>query len=394
MGERIYELNPQEELALTAQAAAYRAFAHHEVQLFAGRPGVEDLPARQQVLKAIGSLYAVRLPDTDRAAFIAQVAEHLGASLKNFFDPQKSALNYFLTTYKNEALKFSSIGTEVESWLAKFNKVAAGYFGPATIEREFPKLRLLFEIDERLKLGVSGRTELNTEDIKSADRNIVIRFNPAQFNAESYFAIPYVLSHEYWCHGLSRWRHGSEGRMVDWTGCSPLDSWEEGWMDFVQFQLLQRVLENSDNDAAMDGQVFKHCSAAAVARYAGDEKVLRGKGYQGAWALLRFLKTRVAQLMMRLNSMPPDELFLALALDLNALYIDARIKRNFVLWIAGYLSQAPVTLGPPTSLSDQDQRLVAGRLRLTEIFVRNLQESAPGTKLNVVKLLSLCRQQD
>jgi hypothetical protein len=379
---------PEEDWALTAKAAAYRAFALHEVELFASGVG-EEPAAKVETLKLIQGIHALKLETPDGEAFFGEVGDHLSSSLKRLFSPDSLALNYFLDSFRSETQKFGSIRDEINSWLTALLTVSNTYFTTADLIR--PVLKLKCEIDRDLKLGVSGKTEPNSGNLKEADRHIVLIFNPAAFDHESYFAIPYVLSHEFWCHGLSRWVRVQGPAADGWTGCSPLDSWEEGWMDYVQFQILKnQVTQVLPNPASLESLMVRYGNLYAVERYAGDELILRGNGYQAADSFHRFLNCREKYLGIDLTSSSADELFTLLSLDLNSIECDAKIKQSFVKWVWAFLNPSQ-----SEHWRRSDASLVAQRTALQQILADNINESLVKPKrLNVLKLLSLCGQLD
>jgi hypothetical protein len=394
MNNAYQELRRTEEMALTAQAAAYRAFAQNERRLFSEQEGAESLPARSQVLNAIKALYAVSgLSGSDKEAFFEEIGDHLGSALRGFFEPGKGSLKFFLDDYQSETLKYGSIKDEVNSWLNRLRAAASQYLSPKlTLDPSFPLIDTRLEIDESITRGISGKTEPNISDSRVSDRTIVLSFNPSQFTQESYFAIPYVLSHEFWCHCLSRWYRPS-GEAEQWRGCDPHDPWEEGWMDFMQTHLLRsKIVNETDAGATIESLFVKSCNQYSAARYEGGAHIERGLGYRAAERFLRFLITRERLLFDDCGDTSVEDIFVKLSLDMNGLDIAPKLKRQFATWTLDFLDLDQLS---QNGAAQSDQLLIQKRKALTEIIARNIEQDPAKIKsLNVLKLLSLCGHLD
>jgi hypothetical protein len=382
MRDKYERLTPKEELGLTAKAAAYRALADHEESLFA-KAGIEDHEAKTETLRLIRGIHNFKLASNDDL-YLTEVGRQLGINLKPYFKPENVALELFLSSYTDEIKKYRSIKDEIEAWFNAFSSASSQYFRYGT-DPKYPALQLEYEIGGTTAMGLSARTEPSAE--KKDHRTIVLIFNPAKFDNESYFAIPYVLSHEFWCHGLSRWMSppDSSSRQV-WTGCSPQDSWEEGWMDFVQFEILKTAGPEVCKSATIESLVMHHSLGLCYARYAGDELILRGMGYRAADSFYRFVKSRERELDIDLNAVSVTDLFTLFSLELNALDCGAKVKNNFVRWIWGFLNPNR----EERTWREGDLGLVQQRETLLEILRGNLRKSlVKHRKLDVLKLLSL-----
>jgi hypothetical protein len=81
--------------------------------------------------------------------------------------------------------------------------------------------------------AISGRTETNGQEIL-----VGLTIWPESFDADSYYAVPYVFFHEHLCHVPQGQGVGAGVRCTT----TPRDSFSEGWMDWIAYCALNRAL--------------------------------------------------------------------------------------------------------------------------------------------------------
>lgn len=376
MNTEHFGLLDSDEKVLTAKAAAFRAVALNEKHMFTDTSGSQRSQAKTEVLRTIYSLHAfdqVLNNATSSEEFLSNVRQYLSNSLTVYFERQSLSLSDFISSFDGEARRYKSIAHEVDDWLKRLMKLTREHLRRSAFSVKIPPIRLNLTVDDQQSKGVAGKT-----DHENGDRLITILFNPAKFTLESYFALPCVLSHELWCHALACC-HDEDNfvRESKWNGCSPADSWEEGWMDHLQFQILENEMSAIAPNAAALEALFAQCSLGYLsARHADQSMISRGIGARACYAFHRFLRQYYRGLA--------DDLLIQISLDINVLTCENELKQNFVSWIWESLNPDTADYGKPV---ESTFALVERRNRLDQVLLAN-KTKAESLKINIINLLA------
>ncbi|HEY4901143.1 MAG TPA: hypothetical protein VIH91_10040 [Terriglobales bacterium] len=320
-------LTPRDDALLTAKAIAFRTLSSLETTLFVNAEGSEDQAGRDTVLSAIRGLNSFKQlcePALSTPTFLSSARDHLATTIASACDNGRIVSAEFAESFVSEAEKYISIVADMQRWLHSIGAFATDYF---SVQSSVPNFTLQLRIDPDLQVPISGAT------VPTANgREIYLIINPSSFSIADYFSLPCVLSHEFWCHVVSSF---VEGRRVppgnEWTGCRPNDSWEEGWMDFVQGELLVAELPTFAAQApAMHSHFLRHSREFLSKRHNPGRSILLSNGVAAADAMLRVLR----QYYYKTRS---DELFLQLSIGLNALRCSEPCKLAFVHFVRNAL---------------------------------------------------------
>jgi hypothetical protein len=346
----VTDLHPRDEKVLTAKALAYEVLAQREQSL--RKEGDDRFREVDESIGSIETLPGAAEAQVSLNTFLGEALAYLDGRLTRTFKkagPVKSYLAHLQQTIKNPV----SITTQCQQWLAALHAIGARYLkqyslSPAAI----PKMRLGMDVDSSCCLrGLSGKTE---EEDK--ERTIWVYYTTKEFRLESYFAIPYILSHEFWCHGLSKRCSGQKNPSEEPPvfGCSPKDAFEEGWMDFVQHQILSDEIRRIIGDGGLHPVFRRHCTGCYEER---NDRAKRNDLYYGGLVAEYFLGF-LGQWSEHLGGMDARHLFYQLSLDLNALGCSGEAKGELVdelAWRVG--AQAPGEEMRPAVAKQYDHRI-------------------------------------
>lgn len=187
-----------------------------------------------------------------------------------------------------------------------------------------------------LDLAIAGQTR----EVSDHERSIKISMMVAEFGLADYFACLYIMFHECFVHGWC-------GIALDSGEASHSDSFHEGWMDWVGFELLKGWL--SASPTAKSVNLLQHASeflnAGAVAkgrrvnyitpfhRNAARDK----SAATAAECLLNYFKAVLE------DPKKAEAAFFRFSLGLNASTIDDRQRERLVINVLLHLSGRTAT---------------------------------------------------
>jgi hypothetical protein len=307
------KLTLTDEKILTAKALAFDVFVLHErVWLTDHAEAVERL---EQFIDGFGSLAVASDSTVDLEEFLNHGIAFIETSLGPVLGDDSPLLAAYVSHLKQSRKKWCPISTQAEQWLGSMLELGRKYLDQCSRrEVTVPKVRLYSDMQEKSSplQGLGGKT-----DEEGGERVIWIFYFPPHFRLESYFSIPYVLSHELWCHVLSGLASGG-GRTKGKSeifGCSPRNIFEEGWMDYVQFKILEKemetVLGESGRIAAFQdrSEAFHQLRNSRAGYRPVRYGALAARQFHG------FLELYAEQLKVS----DPDALFFQISIDLNLL---------------------------------------------------------------------------
>ncbi len=351
------DLHPRDEKVLTAKALAYEVLAQREQSL--RKEGEDRFTEVDLSVRSIENLPGAGAAHVSLDRFLDEALEYLERRLTPVFKkpaPVKAYLTQLQQTFKSPV----RITTQCEQWLDALHGVGQHYLNEYSLSPSaIPKMQLRQDVDQTCRLrGLSGKTEEEDDQ-----RTIWVYYATKEFRLESYFAIPYILSHEFWCHGLSK-RCSGEKNPSDQTtvfGCSPKDAFEEGWMDYVQHEILLAEISKIVGGYRLAPVFARHCTACYEDR---NDRVHRNDLYYGTLVadyFLRFLE----QLSAVVRGIDARHLFYQFSLDLNALDCSSDAKGEVLDELARRLGvQASDEEIRPSVALDYDRRIAGSRKQL------------------------------
>jgi hypothetical protein len=350
-------LHPRDEKVLTAKAIAYEALAGREQSL--RREGEDRF---QEVDSSIGSIETLKragLAHISLDKFLQDAVDYLDARLTpTFEDP--AALKAYIAHLKLVIRKPVSLTKQCQKWFAEMQTIGERYLKQYSLSLDtLPKMQLGLEVyrDCRLR-GLSGKT-----DEKDGERVICVYYATKKFSFESYFAIPYILSHEFWCHGLSKRCSGQRNLAEEKLafGCSPRDAFEEGWMDSVQHRILLAEMERILGSSRLLPHFERHCTACYTER---NDRATRSGLYYGT-LVADYFWNFLEQWAIELGNVDARHLFFQLSLDINALDYPAEAKGELVDVLARRLgAQDPEEELRPSVIANFDRKIAASKKQL------------------------------
>ena len=362
------DLSPREQKILYAQSYAYLAFTSYEHDIFASvaQNAKDDL--RSLILADILELYRWAEGDSEQSAqeFLGTVPDRLAAALEARLGGRQrvKAFHEAMLQAVNSGMDLASL---VDSWFV--NTVRLGeqyirkYFSDPPIV--FPKIELSIAIDLDLEYSPAGKTE--SRDGDTGARKITVLLNPSKFPIDGFFAIPSLISHEFWCHGLS-----NLGEPL--KGCDPASEFEEGWMHYIQSIIFGKELE-----AILGGSLCIGSFEAHGNSFTGrlrTSTASREHGFRAA-AELRYL--------LRTITSDADSALIEMSLDLNRAVQKPQFKNRFVDRIADRLQSGARDCRPDPA---RDRALEKDRSELAE-GLRACQEKGHWRVHPLFKLLYL-----
>jgi hypothetical protein len=350
----VSDLSPRDRKILYAQAHAYVALAAHEHDLFSNVEGENQDSLRAVILADIVGLNQWQINnDEPPDVFIAGVPQKLASSLAPKLG-QRSSVGQFLSTMQGNIASGRTLEILIDQWFERTVALGEKYMKQYFAHRDIvpPQLGIVLKIDESLLTPPEGETvslEGNTDH-----RNIFISLNPAKFVLETFFAIPALIFHEFWCHCLS-----DIGQPK--SGCDPTAQFEEGWMHYVQSRIFERELDKILPADPNIGVFQSEGSAYTAAR--SKTSAARLLGYRTAMEFRWLLRT--------VNS-DADGLLIQLSLDLNQAVHPPQFKNRFADRIADLLQTGARDSRPNLSV---DEQLVESQSSLAKLVVASIQSS-------------------
>jgi len=380
--ETVDHLHPHDLKILTAKAVCFRTVVRLEEKLFTNDQGSESLAIRSRVLSILSDLElfaAAKIKDSEIASFLEDLAKTLEYLLGLYIE-NPLIRDEFIRTFRDEATSYRSIRQDLESWLQAMLQYARHYFEDSPCS--LPNIQLVLGAPELRDPPQTESLSAVTHWTESG-RQITLFLRSDSMDFESFFQIPYLLSHEFWCHALSNICEGIEGSVpVPWRGCDPQDAWEEGWMDHVQ----RLILLASDfpmpphHLPCLVSPLYRASSQYEHARSDPSNGIHRSYGWSAAVLSASFFRQYFA-------AFKPDELLLDFSVKLNILKCLPERKGKALAFFKNHLS--PPEFGNDDALSS-DRNMLERRNRLFRriapfIFVRSGTKAA---SIELIKFLS------
>ena len=340
------DLSPRDQKILFAQAYAYVAFASFEHEIFASvKP--QDLDGiRSLMLTDILELHRWPACNSDESPeeFIESIPDRLSTALS-----ARIADRHWIRGFRDAIQQSVDSGLGlielIGMWFSNTLSLGGDYIDKYAQDPEIalPKFDLSVEINDGLAYSPAGKTAMS--DAASDGRKITVFLDPANFEMGAFFAIPALISHEFWCHCLS-----NLGEPIE--GCEPGAAFEEGWMHYVQSIIFGREMPAILGRALCAGQ-FEFYANAYTARLS-TSSASREHGFLAA-AQFRYLLRTIAQ--------DADSAIIQMSLDLNGSVHESQYKNRFVDRIADRLQSGARACRPELA---RDQDLIGTRSQLAE----------------------------
>jgi len=358
---------------LTAKALSFRAIVRYE----ASSEGKLRAETRRPLLLHVSNLQALQACSRngqDLHAALEEIAHALETYLQLHLESLQSAR--IVALFREDIPHYHSILHDLGAWLDSMLQYANRYV--PTPPSPSPNILL----------GASQFQDPPTKEAISAvtqridvGRHITIYLKAEEIDFDRYFEIPCVLSHEFWCHSLSS--IDSLGGVYGhcWQGCDPEDSWEEGWMDYIQVEIYQ----------AEDFPLPLHCHSwllpalhKATQTYEDRTRPENGFGRSRGWGAA-YQTRRFFRQQYRENE--PDEMFFRFSIDLNKLQCGPILKQRIVEFFLNYLANPEI---PDPSFPPMEQ-IVSRRKMLGSVLSSCLKSDSAGRpeRIDVTKLLRI-----
>ena len=376
-----------DEKVLTAKRLAFRNLVRLGFRLFARDDHSELSGLREDCIQQVARISGLQQTQENAvslAQFLASLPEYFGKVLPDVFPPEKKAtLESFLAHVALETKECISIVEDCNSWLLALRNLGADYLGRIVdVPVSMPATALSFDVDDKSMLDGAGAVTKQANG--TPGRLIELCFNPVDFSFASYYSTLCVLSHEFWCHALSRIRVHQEISPMpaqEVWGCDPTDLWEEGWMDFVQSLILQSELDAIVGDPLHVAAFVENCPRFAIARNDPSRGQARSFGYRTALHFHRFLQ-------QHFREADHFACLVRLSLEFNTIDCARDIKQDFVDAMSECFDLDPILTGTAESIREYQQALVDQQTRLHSM----LAKSGAGTsRIDVILLLKLLK---
>jgi hypothetical protein len=360
-------LHPFDEHVLTAKAMAFSVLARH-----AHFWTDEHRPLLVQLETAIGRAELLRSAARENVALPTFLKDYIKDIEKNFGPLVKKNPELF-QRYLNELRRVQKnwppIAQQVQKWFDNLKIIGADYLNRLSTEKpKLPPIRLeqaVSPADCTLR-GLGGVTDEDKDG-----RFIKLFYDREAFGKESFLSIPYVLCHEFWCHGMSRLvarktkgdPHAEECEEEDDVpfGTDPANGFEEGWMDFVQLEILGRELERFLGMPQFAALFHKHSASCQTERNEQDGNAVVLQGVMVAEWFYDFLERTFENLTAR----ELESVFLQTSLDLNLLSHHLNDKPELVINLGYKLGvSASREYVPPAAMRDRDLAVYSRREQL------------------------------
>jgi hypothetical protein len=387
-------LHPFDEHVVTAKAMAFSVLARHE-QFWTD----EQLPLLAELETTIGRAELLRKVARENVAlqtfledFVANIESSVGPLVKKSPQPFDAYLSE-LQSVRND---WPPIAQQVQRWFDNLKAIGTDYLERFTTEKpKLPPIRLEQSASpEHCTLrGIGGVTDEDGDG-----RCITLFYDRETFGKESFLSIPYVLSHEFWCHGLSRLvskktgteeqrEEDEEGESDELFGTDPSNGFEEGWMDFVQLEILGTELRRFIGMPPFEALFHSRSASCQSERNSKKGNAVISHGVTVADRFYTFLEQSFDDLTAR----ELKSVFLRTSLDLNLLSHRLSDKPGLVINLGHKLGvSAANERARPSVMRDRDLAILSMREQLRlDLSVLFVQTGFPAYDL--LKLLKLRR---
>jgi len=361
-------LHPFDEHVLTAKAMAFSVLARH-AHLWID----EDLPLLFELETTIGKAELVRKVARDNVAlptFLESYVEHIESSVMPLVKKGSKLFELYLADLQNIQSDWPPICRQVDRWFDNLKIIGADYLERFTTEKpKLPPIRLEQRVSAQdcTLRGLGGDTN---KDDDGCGRIITLFYDREAFGKESFLSIPYMLSHEFWCHGLCRLvsqktgngeraEEDDEVESDETFGTNPADGFEEGWMDFVQLEILGKELHRFIDMTAFEALIHSHSAACQFERIAQKRNAVVRHGVAVADRFYAFLE----QSFENLSAKDLHSAFLQTSLDLNILSLRTSGKPELV-----------INLGHKLGVSAAGERLRSEVLHDRDLVILSMHE--------------------
>lgn len=346
-------VHPYDLRLLTAKAISFRSLVRFEASDHAKLTG----EARKTLLwnlTHLQSFAASDANDQDISAALEAIAQALEILLHLCFDAQQ--VTAFVDHFRNEAAHYGSIHDELRSWIESMREYSIRYLPLNSTMKSEVFLGAPEWCDPPLETPISAVTQA-----VDVGRQITLYLNSKMLDFDGYFEIPGILSHEFWCHSLSSIQpeEGDDAEPHVWCGCDPEDSWEEGWMDFIQ----NLVLRSHDFPVPRNyhswllPSLHKACSGYEVQRADPAKSYERSRGWGAALLAQKFFRQHYP-------AYSPDDLLIEFSVKINSFNRLPEVKRRIVDCFLKHLAYSERDQSVQASLD----QLVRGRKELARLL--------------------------
>jgi len=371
------EIHLVDEKTLTAKALAYDVLARQEPNWLSERPdAVKNL---EQSIGGLSALAGASDAKVTLSKFLEQGIAHIESSLGLVIGRSSRLLVDYVGEMDRSLKTWPPLSKQSQAWLRSIHALGVRYLDQHTLKKEAAPRPNLFQ-DVKPEVCRLGALAGVTEE-EHAQRIIWIYYHPEEFKLESYFALPYVVSHEFWCHVLSRLPPGRGGGTF---GCSSRHFFEEGWMDHVQLEILKREMVPILGGYERAGTFEWHCEAFHHLRNnrSGYRPVLHG--VQVARQFQAFLH----QYRDELGIGDADVAFFQVSLDLNLLCDLDSAKSRLVIEVGDRL----LTSGPREKERPSTARQLAKQIpSRRDEFLKQVKKVTSGGHIDPNGLLKVLK---
>jgi hypothetical protein len=377
--DRPTHLHPVDEKTLTAKAMAFSVLLKHEHRWSKEEPGA--LLRLEESIRAAGVLQGASTASVGLPVFLKEHRDYIRSTVAPLVAKPSALLDPLLDDLDGVGRNFVPLSKQAERWLANIQTVGNEYLKRhATRKVKLPRIHLYHEANPS-NCALRGLGGVTHEE--NGERIIWLSYDPERFGRDTYFSIPYVLSHEFWCHAISRLplKKGADRTSV--FGADPANAFEEGWMDYIQLGIFQRELSrivatdlvHFDDHAEsfhhernrQPGNQFVHLGVMAAKRF---EALL--DQHEREWGLSDSTST-----------------FLQASLDLNLLPDHEDAKSDLVVELAGHLGVSAPEEGTRLALARDRDRLLEAKRRALAAGIKRALSKGNLDPVDFIKLLKI-----
>lgn len=369
-------VHPYDLRLLTAKAISFRTLVRFEASDHT-KLGSEARKTLLWNLTHLQSFAASDANDQDLSAALEAIAQALDILLRLSFDAQQ--VKAFVDHFRREAAHYGTIHDELQSWIESMRQYSIRYLPFISTVRSEVSLGAPEWWDPPLQAPISAVT--HAVDV---GRQITLYLNSKMLDFDGYFEIPGILSHEFWCHSLSSIQpaDGDDAEPYVWCGCDPEDSWEEGWMDFIQNLVLRST------DFPIPGNYYswllppfhKACNGYEAQRADPAMGYERSRGWGAALHAQKFFRQYY-------SAYSPDDLLIEFSVKINIFNKLPEVKRRVVDFFLKHLAYPERDQSVQASLD----QLVRGRKELAELLSASVRvdKSSRTASIDVQQLLKI-----
>lgn len=279
-----FTFTPSDEKSVGFKVIACRAITQ-SAALFEDKDGGEQNDARANVIKHADTL-AVQAAKSSESleatldALVKSLSTYAFSILPLASDENKQAFDEFLLS---EVANHRGISVQLSLWKNRVKEIAVSLYPLLGSLIPGPRIELIASPGQDFPVG--AKTSSTPEG-----RAITITIDTKKFGSENYFALPYLLSHEFWCHVLANHVPDSRLSLKCWAGCSPNNLWEEGWMDYLQSEFLRYHLAEivGEEPSVILGSFSRACASYGNERLSQQNGLQKSTGADDAAMFLRF----------------------------------------------------------------------------------------------------------